>query len=371
MSKMFLRLAPNVPLVASIAQPAAPRRVLIVKPSSLGDVVTAMPILRGLRRTFGRDVHVAWLLVKSCAPLVAHDADLNEVILFDRKALGLAWRSGAGLSALRELGRSLHRERFDWVIDAQGLLRSGLVTRGTGSAVRAGFGDAREGAWLFYNRRVTPKALHTVDRNIELARSLGIDARGEDMALTISPAGASFAEEFCGRHGLRRGGYLVAVPPTRWPTKLYPARHWQAVIAELSRDLPVVLIGSPSEGPIVQAACDGLSGPAVINAAGQTDVAQMVGLIAASAGVICSDSAAKFIAPAVGVECVCIIGPTRVEHSGPYLRGKAVVSPVACQGCLRRQCPHTTCMAAISPQQVIAAAREMLGIAECRLRTTD
>ena len=86
----------------------------------------------------------------------------------------------------------------------------------------------------------------------------------------------------------------------------------------------------------------------------------MVGLIAASGGVICCDSSAKFIAPAVGVDVVTLIGPTRVERTGPYLRGRPVVADVACQGCLRKQCRHITCMESIDPEAVIAAAGEML-----------
>ena len=86
----------------------------------------------------------------------------------------------------------------------------------------------------------------------------------------------------------------------------------------------------------------------------------MVGLIAASGGVVCCDSAAKFIAPAVGVDVVTLLGPTRLERTGPYPRGTAVVANVPCQGCLRRRCRHITCMDLIAPAEVISAARDML-----------
>ena len=87
----------------------------------------------------------------------------------------------------------------------------------------------------------------------------------------------------------------------------------------------------------------------VINLSGQTSVSQMVAVIARSGGVICSDSAAKFIAPAVGVGVVTLLGPTRVESTGPFVPGRHVraeslAAPVACQGCLNRRCRHVTCM---------------------------
>ena len=339
--------------------PQTPSRVLIVKPSALGDVVTAMPVLRGLRRTFGRDLHVAWLISTTCADLISHDGDVDECVLFERRRLGRAWRSVSSAGALAGLLTQLRRGRYDGVIDLQGLLRSALLARATRAPLRAGFGDAREGAARFYTHRCKAAGdVHTVDRNIALARELGIDARSEDMTLQVAPAAGEWARAFVADHGLG-DGFVVCVPPTRWSTKLYPVRHWRAVVSHLARSTPVVLIGAPGDRALCGAVADGL-GDGVIDATGQTDVAQMVGLIASSSGVICCDSAAKFIAPAVGVDVVTLIGPTRAQRTGPYLRGRAVVSPVACQGCLQRRCPHITCMELIEPAAVIAAAEQML-----------
>ena len=339
--------------------PDRPRRVLIVKPSALGDVVTAMPVLRGLRRTFGRDLHVAWLINTNCSDLIAHDSDLDRCVPFERHRLGKAWRSVSSALGLWKLLRRLKRGRYDWVIDLQGLLRSALLARATRAPLRAGFADAREGAAWFYTHRASVGAdQHTVDRNIALAGELGVEARGEDMTLEVARGAREFAEAFVAEHDLQRR-FVVCVPPTRWQTKLYPLRHWRTVVGALGRNTPVVLMGAAGDRDLCDAVADGA--PAgVVNAAGQTSVAQMVGLIAAAAGVVCCDSAAKFIAPAVGVDVVTLIGPTRIERTGPYLRGRSVVADVPCQGCLRKQCRHITCMESIDPAAVIAAAGEML-----------
>ncbi len=342
-----------------IAQPtpSTPQRVLIIKPSSLGDVVTAVPVLRGLRRSFP-GVHISWMLANTCAEMMAHDADLDEVILFDRVRLGKAWRlPGAARDLLRFL-RRLRKGRFDWVIDLQGLFRSGFFARAAGASIRAGFADARELACAFYSHSITVGPPHTVDRNISLARQLGIDARAEDMTLQVAPAGKEFARRFCAEHGLGTEQFIVCVPPTRWVTKRYPVRHWRAVVSSLSKRLPVVLLGAPSDMEVCSAVADGLGG--VINLGGKTGVVAMVGVIAASAGVICSDSAAKFIAPAVDVEAITLMGPTRVEKTGPYLRGRAIVADVPCQGCVQRRCRHITCMEMISPGEVISQAERMI-----------
>ena len=336
-----------------------PRRVLIIKPSALGDVVTGMPILRGLRRSFP-DAHLAWLIASPLAPVIAHDSDLDEVILFDRERLGKAWRSPGAAWALRRLLRELKRGAFDWVIDLQGLLRSGLFARATRAPVRAGFADAREGAALFYTHRVPATATHTVDRNVELARALGVDAKPSDMTLQVSGEARVFAEELLDREGLEPGGFWVCVAPTRWRTKLYPVRHWRKVAAEMARRMPVALLGAPGDRDLCSRIADGLD-PPVVNLCGRTGVAELVAVIAASAGVVCSDSAAKFIAPAVGVRAVKLIGPTRVELTGPMpTGGRAIVADVPCQGCLKHHCEHITCMELIDPAEVAAAAAQML-----------
>lgn len=345
--------------MSSVVPQTSPNRVLIVKPSALGDVVSAMPVLHGLRRTHP-EAYVAWLVSTSCAPLLDGDPDVNEVILFDRKKLGHCWRSPEAMSSLFEFRKHLREENFDWVIDLQGLLRSAVFAQWTKAPVRAGFADAREGASLFYTHRIRVAAEHTIDRNILLARSLGIDARPEDLRLRVSPSGTLFAESILNHIGASAGGVLVCVPPTRWETKLYPVKHWRTVVRGAAKWMPVALIGSPDENDRRMCAeiAEGIEG--VTDLSGKTTIPQMVGLIAASAGVVCCDSAAKFIAPAVGVNCVVLIGPTRAERTGPYRKGRAIVAEVSCQGCLHKVCRHRTCMESISPEVVLEAVDAMI-----------
>jgi heptosyltransferase-1 len=338
--------------------PPAPRSVLIIKPSALGDVVTALPVLRALKRTHP-SARASWLVSTRCAALIAHDSQLDEAVLFDRRRLGRAWRSPSAAGELAEFLWRLARGGYDWVIDLQGLARSGIFACVSRAPVRAGFADAREGAQVFYNCTVRPDAPHTVDRNIALARRLGLDARPQDMTLEISRAGESFAEGFCRRSGMARGSFVICSAPTTWPTKLYPVRHWRTVVRELAATAPVVLIGAQGDRQLCAQIAEDLPA-AVTDLSGQTTVDQMVALIAASGGVVCCDSAAKFVAPAVGVSCVALLGPTKHASTGPYLRGSALVADVPCQGCLKKRCGHITCMQTIEPGEVVSAAKAML-----------
>ena len=342
-------------------------RVLIIKPSSLGDVVTAIPLLRALRRKCP-GAHISWLIAKSCVDMIAHDSDLSETILFDRKLLGPWWRSPAAAGELKKLLATLRNGKFDLVIDMQGLLRSGIFTAFTGSPVRAGFADARECASIFYNHAIRPRSLHTIDRNIELARSLGIDASPADLTLQIQPAASQCVDNLLSQQGLEKKKFIVCVPSTRWLSKVYPQRHWKTVVAELAKQMPVVLLGSPGDAELCEtiknSAIGNLKSQSIVNFAGKTSVSQMVAVIAAGGGVVCSDSAAKFIAPAVGVNVVCLIGPTKVNMTGPYIPRKElkaipIVANVPCHGCLKRRCLHTSCMELINPQEAVDAAKKI------------
>ena len=270
-----------------------------------------------------------------------------------------AWRSPRAARLLREFLRTLRSGGFDWVIDLQGLFRSGLFARATGARVRAGFSDAREGAWVFYTHRHRPGERHTVDRNIALARRLGVDARREDMTLTASPEGREFAGGLRRRLAPGGGDFLVFVPPTRWVTKCYPPRRWRTVTTALARRMPVALLGTRADRPLCERIADG-AGPGAVNLAGETTIPQMLGVIASAACVVCSDSAAQFIAQALAVPVVTLMGPTRPERTGPILRGQAIVADVPCQGCLRRRCRHITCMQTIAPETIISAVKEAL-----------
>ena len=336
-----------------------PRRVLIIKPSSLGDIVTATPVLRGLRRNFPQ-AHIAWLINSEYAPLLRDDSDVNELILFERGKFRRLRKWPAALADLARLLRQSRAGGFDWAIDLQGLLRSGLLAAASGADLRAGFATPREPAarW-FYTNPIATNCDHTVDRNVELARGLGIDARREDLSLQVVPAARKSIDSLLRRHGLERRGFTICVPPTRWKTKLYPVHHWRSVIAGLAGQSPVVVLGAGGwEKRLCDHVAEGL-GQGVVNLAGQTGIAEMVALIAAAACVINSDSAAAFIAQAVGVATVVLMGPTRSQRTGPGPLGIPLVAQVPCRGCLKRRCRHVTCMESIAPDKVLAAVEKL------------
>ncbi len=121
-----------------------PKRILIIKPSAVGDVVHALPILNLLRARWP-DARISWLVTPACAGILDGHPQLDELIRFDRKGFGRGWRSPSVLSALLAFAAGLRRRAFDLVIDLQGLFRSGWLAGVTAAPVRVGLGDARKG----------------------------------------------------------------------------------------------------------------------------------------------------------------------------------------------------------------------------------
>ena len=122
---------------------ASPGRVLIIKPSAIGDVVHALPILPRLRKLWPA-AKLSWMVTPGCAALVERHPLVDEVILFERKRLGRGWHSPAALWELGAFLWALRRRGFDLVIDLQGLFRSAGVSMVSGAPRRIGFSNARE-----------------------------------------------------------------------------------------------------------------------------------------------------------------------------------------------------------------------------------
>src|SRR2546421_5605141 len=146
------------------------RGVALIKPSPLGDIVHALPVLGALRTRFPT-AHITWVVNRAYELLLRGHAALDATLPFDRAAL----RHGPATAlAVLRFARRLRAGRFDLVIDLQGLLRTGLMAAATGAARRVGLSSAREGATHFYTD-IIPDDLsaHAVDRYWRVAEALG------------------------------------------------------------------------------------------------------------------------------------------------------------------------------------------------------
>ena len=144
-------------------------RLLIIKLSSLGDVVHAVPVVHALRKA-SPDIHISWLVSKPFSPLVSMIPGVDHIYTFDREAFRNVSQLGTNIKKLLALVKELRSEHFDAVLDLQGLLRSGLFAYFSKAPVRIGLDHAREGAHFFYTHtvEVKDKNLHAVDQNLSV-----------------------------------------------------------------------------------------------------------------------------------------------------------------------------------------------------------
>lgn len=343
----------------------SPERILIIKPSSLGDVTHGLPILHLVRKRFPK-ARISWLVVPYCAGLLQNHPDLDEVILFDRRRFAAAWRSPRALADLIRFHRALRSRRFDCVIDLQGLFRSGWLAWQTGAAVRVGFANARELAPLFYTHRVGIDTVeqHAIDRYLKIAEALGCPTEPLEYHFPTTEADQ--------RHvaGLveKLGRFAVLLPATNWLTKRWPVENFAALVRPLEERLGLKCV--VAGGADAAALAPGIAG--ALNLAGKTSIPQLVALLQRASLVIANDSGPMHIASALGRPLVALFGPTNPVRTGPHKRLECVVrTEIECSPCYRRRCSHQSCLRQLSVERVLAAAERQVVNAECRMQSDE
>lgn len=346
-------------------------RILLVKPSSLGDVVHALPVLHALRKRYPH-AKIDWLIGSAFAPLLENNPDLSEPILFDRNKYG---RRGFNVGVARDFARfsaALRRRRYDLVIDLQGLFRSGFLTWLTGAPVRIGFADAREAAVCFYTHKLplVPINTHAVDRNMRMGQMLGFAFEPVHFEFGLDETVRTETSQLLRESGIADSQSFFAVAPgARWETKRWPASYFVQAI-ELIRQqsgIRCVLTGGPDDAVL----CDQIakeSGLKTVSLAGKTSIRQMIAVLERAALVLCLDSAPMHIAAALGRPLICLTGPTNPARTGPYRRSQdALRLSLPCSPCYFRklsQCPHDhRCMKELGVEDVCARAVSLLGCA--------
>ena len=346
-------------------------KILILKPSSLGDVVQALPVLRHLKRHFpASEIH--WWIEASLSALLENDPDLAGLIRFDRHHWASPARWAEGLRSLKRL----RGEAFDWVIDLQALARSGVVSWLVRGRFTVGLDDAREGAPAFYDLRV-PRAsplTHAVDWYLDVLRALQVPV---DWEFTWLPARPDVQTAVRQRWRLDGTPFIAFQPGARWATKRWPAGHFTALIRSLAGDLPghrFVVLGAAADAALARA-ITAVAPDRCLNLAGQTNLPEMVECLRLCELLVTNDSGPMHVAAALGRPVVGLFGPTEPRRTGPYGQvERALQLRLPCVPCLRGRCRHVPpleCLAALTPDRVRQAVlnrvtREPSGKAACQ-----
>lgn len=293
-------------------------RILIIRPSALGDVCRSVPVLKSLRRAYP-DARIDWLVQAEFVDAVRAHPDLSAVVPFARRDLSLSKLHRAeARRKMRELIRSVREPDYDLVVDCQGLARSGMLAWLTRAGTRVGHADAREMAWAGYTRRVRVGASeHTVDRMLDLVRAIGVEPVVEMQLHAPEDTRSTLPVD------LLDAGPVVIAPTSRWAGKRWPIDRFAAVCRWLLEhtDRPIAIVGAGSErdqcGPVLEMAANESR---ITDLVGATSIGSLMHLISRSSLVIANDSAALHMAVGYDKPIVALFGPTDTRKVGPYHR---------------------------------------------------
>jgi heptosyltransferase-1 len=273
------------------------KTILLVKPSSLGDIVHTLPALRFVKQSFPNS-QIYWVANSEWSPLLEGNLDLEGVIRFPRRS----FRGLRGVLRFWQWCRELGKLQPDLVLDFQGLLRSALISRSARSRTILGLADAREGARMFY-QRVAPvtSTQHAVQRYLSLASLAGADTSGK-IEFTL-PEGRpipnfELPNQFVILHPFSRGAgkFLGEVEVYQLTAALAP--------------IPVIIVGK-ADAPISFAR----NAASLVN---QTDLEQLIWLLRKAAFVISVDSGPMHLAAAVAREILSIHFWSDPQKVGPF-----------------------------------------------------
>jgi heptosyltransferase-1 len=296
----------------------APSRILIIRPSALGDVSRTVPVLASLRGAFPRAA-IDWVVQDGFEDAVRAHPMLDGLVCFPRKEFAGWWHKPSVARAVLRWARGLAVARYDMVFDCQGLGRSGVMAWATRAPKRVGLRSAREGAWLFYNRRHPPSpSPHTVDEMLWLLECEGIEPV-RDLRLYVHGGDEAWWNDR--RHALSLDQpYAVMAPTSRWISKRWPIEWWSELLAPL-RDHGIeraVVIGAPGEREQVTAL---IESSRVIDLVGASTVGQTMAVVRDAALVIANDSAPLHMAIGFDTPAIGLYGPTDPDRVGPYTKG--------------------------------------------------
>lgn len=317
------------------------RRIAILKPSALGDIAHALPVLAALRGRFP-DAAITWVVNKSFEPLLAGHPHLTDTLPFDRGSFGRGIRGAASYSY--RFANELRRRRFDLVLDLQGLLRTGLMAAATGAPVRIGFANAREGSRHFYTHRVeVPDAdrIHAVDRYWRIAEAVDAGHGEKRFVLPVRDAERDAVAKLLAPFPRP---WIAVAAGAKWVTKRWPPASFASLLNQAFVEFggTAILLGAADDIPLSLEIATSTRGP-VLDLTGKTPLPRLVALLASADLMLANDTGPLHLAAALGRPCVAPFTCTKVALHGPYTSpGGGVETQVACAGSYLKRCPNGT-----------------------------
>jgi len=341
-----------LPLLAEIS------RLLVVKTSSIGDVIHALPVVQAIREA-APHLTLGWVVRRRCADVLRGNPCIDHLCVMPDKP---------SLSELMALRGELRASRYDLALDMQGLLLSGLVTRLSGAPVRVGWDRNREANALFLTHPTVPGKVrdrHEVDLLYGFAGALGVHAAHPEFTPQpyLAAEGAGRADEWLSV--LPRPRIALNIGASR-AYKRWPADRWASVAQALAASgQGLVFVGDKNDAEVVARIKSSLT-DGYVDLAGKTTLRELASVLAACDLLVTADTGPMHVAVAVGTPVVALFGATDPARHGPYGARNVVLHDPAPGAMAAGKRPTdeagAVCMARITPDDVLAAVAGELAV---------
>jgi lipopolysaccharide heptosyltransferase I len=340
-----------------------PRKILIIRLSSLGDILHAVPAVQGLRRAFPR-ARIDWLVEERTSFLLSAVVGIDRIHTIDTRSVREESLGSESWKRLWAVLRILRAERYDLSLDFQGLLKTGLFSLFCGATERLGFDRKlvreRPAHW-FYTRRVrgSPPTRHVVQLNAELARAAGAHDTPSRAELRGRPEHEAAIDERLRQEKLSQ--FAVINPGGGWITKKWSPAKYGRLSARIASelDLPVIVTTGPGEEPLYEEIARTCAGRPPSHF--QVSFLELIPLLSRARLLVGGDTGPFHLACALGTPTVGIFGPTSPARNGPWSgEDEAVVRILPCSFCNGRTCPTSNECMDIGIDEVFQAVRRRL-----------
>lgn len=330
-------------------------RLLVVKTSSIGDIVHALPIVQAIKEA-APHISLGWVVRSRCADVLRGNPHIATFyVLPDQPSL----------SELLALRRELRTARYDMALDMQGLFLSGLVTRLSGAPVRMGWDRNREANALFLTHPLVPgkgQTRHEVDLLYGFANALGVHASHPDFTPQpyLAAEGRTRVEDWLAE--LPRPRIALNLGASR-AYKRWPAERWRGVAQELTASgRGLVFVGDKHDAEIVAQLAPSLSGN-FADLSGRTTLRELASVLASCDLLVTADTGPMHLAVAVGTPVIALFGATDPKRHGPYGARNLVLHKPAAEMSVPGRRPTVdegaACMAQITPTDVLTAINSL------------
>ncbi len=325
-----------------------PEKILIIRLSSLGDILHALPAFASLRSAFPHS-RIDWLVERRHSFLPAAVRGIDEVLVMDTSPLRQVPWKPASWSAALELIRVLRARRYDVCIDFQGLLKTGLIGVLSGARTRIGFPRElvreRPAHWFYQaTPEPPPEQRHIIVLNQLLAQVAG--ARPHNARVDFHTSEQDEASVSTLLEAEKMSDFVVVNPGGGWPTKRWEPARYGRLVARIQGelDLPVVVATGPGEDGLFHEISRHSGFPPARHF--QLPFLQLIPLLRKARLLIGGDTGPFHLACALGTPVVGLFGPTPPVRNGPWANGEeSVFRVLPCSYCNGRTCPtQNECM---------------------------